>query len=89
VLAGLLRKRQLFYQEVGLTPCLSPKRQVVVHWVQFGFRCPRSISLGLSEGKNAKSPALQLFRLVLAMTLVINCSIRLPLQDGHATDPLS
>jgi hypothetical protein len=36
-----------------------------------------------------KPPAVQLFRLVLAMTLEINCSMRLLLQDGQATDPLS
>ena len=34
-------------------------------------------------------PAIQLFRLVFAMTLEINCSMRLLLQDGQATDPLS
>jgi hypothetical protein len=34
-------------------------------------------------------PVVQLFRLVFAMTLEINCSMRLLLQDGQATDPLS
>jgi len=40
-------------------------------------------------GVECEPPAVQLFRLVFAMTLVINCSMRLLLQDGQATDPLS
>ena len=42
---------------------------------------PREGSLGL--------PTAQLFRLVLAMTLLMSCSIRLLLHDGQTAIPLS
>jgi hypothetical protein len=49
----------------------------------------KSDAASMEPRNECEPPAVQLFRLVLAMTLEINCSMRLLLQDGQATDPLS
>ena len=48
-----------------------------------------SVAASMEPRNECAPPAVQLFRLVFAMTLEINCSMRLLLQDGQATDPLS
>jgi len=49
----------------------------------------RSVTASMEPRNECEPPAVQLFRLVFAMTLEINCSMRLLLQEGQATDPLS
>ncbi len=48
-----------------------------------------SVAASVEPINECEPRAVQLFRLVFAMTLEINCSMRLLLQEGQATDPLS